>query len=250
VVWGIELGGGMQPTGFIRKWQEGPVDRRDWYFELDYEPGANERGSSEQQIPVALVGPPSCETVNIEYLLDRSDPLFDEVGAKIAHEIGFIISEGGIDGPDDWKRVLRHCGSLANAYSDIHWNAFPSEIDGWSQNFRHALDQPSMFDRLSFPVADLNAHRNWPWGFAYGVYCFVQGNETVYVGRAVGKTLGQRIDAHLHRAEATWLEVLNDPLTRVEVFGFDKEHRFLAAALEVYLIEKLESRPRLNNTVV
>ena len=238
----------MEPTGLIRKWQEGSVDKRDWHFKLYY--GTDRDTALEKWTPVALVGPPTNETVDVEFLLDRSDTRFEGVRGMVIAEVEFIIGQSGCDGPDDWKRAVRHAGSIANAYSDVQWGDFMPELDTQYGSFLVALNHLPRFDRLSFPVSTLRADPNWEWGRKYGVYCFVRGVETVYVGRAVGKQLGHRIDAHLHRTEPEWVEVLADPKTRVEVFSTDKEWRFAAAALEVFLIEKLDHHPALNKQLV
>jgi hypothetical protein len=236
------------PTGRIRSWQEGSVDRRGWHAVLKY--GTSRGGSSEGWTPVALVAPPRGGVIDVQFLLDRSDERSDEMRVAVTREMVFIIEAQGPDLDVGWNRVLRHCGSMANiGYSDVRWDCFPPEVDRKFGDFRAALMDHPEFERLSFPVQMLHDKPNWKWGYGFGVYCFVRGNETVYVGRAVGNTLGERINAHLHRSDVLeWDEVLQDPEAHVEVFmlkpEWKREWAFLAAGLEMFLIDRLQ--PRIN----
>jgi hypothetical protein len=102
------------------------------------------------------------------------------------------------------------------------------------------------FDPLHFRVGDLQKSSDWPWGYRHGVYCFVRDGIVVYVGRALGSTLGQRLWDQLRSvSDPAWAEVVNDPDCRVEVFAVDKDRAYLGAALEAYLIDRL--KPAFNS---
>ncbi len=104
------------------------------------------------------------------------------------------------------------------------------------------------FGRRSFLVGDLQADSNWSWGYDHGVYCFVVDGDVVYVGRALGNTLGQRIADQLRStSNPAWECVVTRSDNRVEVFTVKREWAFLAAALEAYLIHML--KPKFNRRV-
>lgn len=101
--------------------------------------------------------------------------------------------------------------------------------------------------RQSYDVSALRADSNWSWASIPGVYLFVRDDEVLYVGRAL-RTVGARLWSHLQsREDEVWAAVLDDPATRVEVIAVDDRQLFLAAALEVFLIERL--KPRFNSRI-
>ena len=120
-----------------------------------------------------------------------------------------------------------------------------AEIDHQVAAFLSEVGTFPGFDRLTFTVGELRADSNWPWGYAFGVYCFVVDDEVVYVGRALGRTLGQRLWDQLRSiSDPDWKQVVTRDDNRVEVFSVSKEWAFLGAALEAYLIAELS--PRFN----
>lgn len=101
------------------------------------------------------------------------------------------------------------------------------------------------FNPRRVTVGDLTSNTKWDWAGVPGVYCFVRDGRPVYVGRALGKTIGERLWNHLRStSDPAWAEVVGDPETVVDVFEVDASQAFLAAALEAYLIEALE--PQFN----
>jgi len=122
------------------------------------------------------------------------------------------------------------------------------ELDQHVQRFDRILATHPEFKRHSFTVGELNADSHWPWGYAHGVYCFVVEGKVVYVGRALGCTIGQRLwDQLRSTSNPEWEQVVTRGENRVEVFAVDREWAFLGAALEAYLIEQLA--PRFNSRV-
>jgi hypothetical protein len=104
------------------------------------------------------------------------------------------------------------------------------------------------FQRRVLTVGELRADSNWPWGYAFGVYSFIRAGEVVYVGRAIGKTLGQRLANQLASLDDPgWAAVVRDQETVVELYEVGHDHLALAAALEVHLIQTL--RPQFNSRI-
>lgn len=120
-------------------------------------------------------------------------------------------------------------------------------LDKLAAEFSVALADFPGLTRRSFTVAELLADPKWDWGYDHGVYCFVTGTDVMYVGRALGATLGQRLWSQLHAKEdRAWAQVVEGPATRVEVFVVDESHVFMASALEAFLIDRL-GLPPFNN---
>lgn len=96
----------------------------------------------------------------------------------------------------------------------------------------------------TFTVGDLVDDRNWEWGCAQGVYCFVTGGEVVYVRRAL-TSLGARIDSQLKSQEdPEWASIVTDRETVVRVFAVNEGNGYIASALQTFLIDRLN--PRFN----
>ncbi|TLN27278.1 hypothetical protein FDZ71_00040 [bacterium] len=113
-------------------------------------------------------------------------------------------------------------------------------------DFTTAVRRLADFDRLGFEVGQLLDDPNWPWGYDHGVYCFIVDGAVVYVGRALGCTLGERVYDHLHSTDdPAWEEVVTRRDNRVEIFAVPEARAFLSASLEAYLIEQLA--PRFNS---
>ena len=118
-------------------------------------------------------------------------------------------------------------------------------LEGQVRDFLAELATFLDFERYSFKVGDLLANPQWPWGYEHGFYCFVASGEVVYVGRALGSTLGERIsDQLLSTSDPGWARVVTDPDNCVEIFAVDAGHAYVASALEAYLIDRIQ--PRFN----
>jgi hypothetical protein len=95
-----------------------------------------------------------------------------------------------------------------------------------------------------FKLGHLLDDTNWSWGWDQGVYCFVSQREVVYVGRALGCTVGDRIARHMRSHDPKWERILADRDTLVRVFPVAKGREYMASAFEAFLIERLH--PVLN----
>lgn len=225
-------------------WRRGGVDRSVQHFVLSYAPEGDPR-DRQVYLPVALVGPPHHGSVNVEFIVDESDPAVREAIAAVVREIEFYLIE--LDHPNRWRYCVSHCSTMANVYSQVCWEGYMSELELQVLRFDAEISRLRGFDNLSFSVGELRRDPNWSWGFDRGVYCFLVEDEVVYVGRAVGKSLGERIADQLRQqSDPEWAKVVTTDDNRVEVFAVPKERAFVAAALEVYLIRTLQPRPRFN----
>ena len=115
-------------------------------------------------------------------------------------------------------------------------------LDDALAGFAGSLSRFELPDATPRRVSDLLTNTNWPWGYASGLYCFIAHGEVVYIGRALGATIGSRIWSHL-RDEA-WADVVEDDDAVVLTYEFESTDAFLVAALELYLIDAL--KPRFN----
>jgi hypothetical protein len=100
------------------RWEERQVDRALEHFELRY--GSVEDGGWDEWLPAALVGPPVNGVFAVQLLVDRARSDQHSIVAKVIKEIEFYIIELGE--PDPWRYLQYHCGTSANAYSDVHWS--------------------------------------------------------------------------------------------------------------------------------
>ncbi|MDZ4180940.1 MAG: hypothetical protein U1E29_17195 [Coriobacteriia bacterium] len=231
----------MDNRSSIRGWKEGPVDRAGEHFELRYgHLDPDDRPDLDEWPPIVIVGPPVGGFVPVEILGDMTAADSQEAVAAALKEVEyFLITLGHVD---PWSYAKYHASStLANFYSTVHWGYRMPELDRNIRDFSIALSGHPQFERLSFTASELRADSNWPWAYVHGVYCFVVDGKVVYVGRALGCTIGQRLWDQLRSvSDPAWAAVVESDDTRIEVFATDREWAFLGAALEVYLIDRLK----------
>jgi len=222
----------------------GTVDRTIEHFSLHYGPGI-EDDPDIPEIAIALVGPPHDESVTVEFLVDTSDPKTKKAVDAVMQEIDYYLCK--LENANPWRYCLRHSATFSNAFSRVHWGFHMSQLEKLVVDFDFSLGRFKGFERHSFTVGELQQNRSWDWGYHHGVYCFVVGDELVYVGRALGSNLGQRIADQLRQTtDPAWAAVVENDDTRIEVFAVQKECAYLGAALEAYLISQ-EPRPRFNS---
>ncbi|MGI8772073.1 MAG: hypothetical protein ACR2JE_11625 [Acidobacteriaceae bacterium] len=107
----------------IYRWQEGPVDHSKEHFELRF--GSADRNSWNEWIPVAVIAPPDAGAVSVQFLIEPNDSNANII-TKVKKEINFYLLELG--DPDPWKYAQYHCGTISNAYSDVHWSFFQPAV--------------------------------------------------------------------------------------------------------------------------
>lgn len=73
-------------------------------------------------------------------------------------------------------------------------------LEHYEMAFRQDYRRFDGFRALGFWASDLIDDPDWAWSYDPGVYCFARGREILYVGRAVGKTLGERVADRLRSA--------------------------------------------------
>ena len=96
------------------RWTEGSVDAEADHIALTYQ---------DDPKPLALVAPGPSQTFIVEFLREPVDELARQQRDRARREIDFYLVELGK--PDPWAYAIYHCGTAANAYSDIHWGFFP-----------------------------------------------------------------------------------------------------------------------------
>ena len=101
------------------EWHEAVVDRSFDYFELRYGK-VFESGGWDAWIPVAIVGRMRKGVVNVEFLINRTDPRNSKIVDDAVKELDFYLSE--LNKPDPWRYLQYHCGTLSNVYGSVHWS--------------------------------------------------------------------------------------------------------------------------------
>jgi len=94
-------------------WHEGRVDERSDHLRLTYAP---------TELAGALVGPPVDRAFPVRFVA-APDADANQRDA-IRRELDFYLLEVG--GPDPWAYAIYHCGTMSNAYADVHWSWHPA----------------------------------------------------------------------------------------------------------------------------
>jgi hypothetical protein len=96
-------------------WHEGAVDEQADHLLLTY---------ASLDLPVALVAPPVDRAFPVRFI--ASAPEADATPRDaVRRDLDFYLLEVG--GPDPWGYAIYHCGTMANAYSDVRWSWHPAE---------------------------------------------------------------------------------------------------------------------------
>jgi hypothetical protein len=219
-------------------WVEGTVSRDGEYFKLWYDPEREQDAS--HWLEVAVLGRRADGVAVVEFVIDPLDPRREAAVADVARDIQVILGDR-----DPWWYARRWAiSAVGNFYGKVHWGYFMGLEDGL-RDFMVSLREFAGFERRSFSVGELRADSNWPWGYAFGVYCFLVDGKVVYVGRAAGKTIGERLwDQLRSTSDPDWASVVSTDENVVEVFLVDKDSAHLACGLECFLIAKL--KPEFN----
>ena len=226
----------------IDSWVEGQVSRKGEYMKLWYDPDRDKSGYS--WLTVAVVGPPSEGVAIIEYVVDTLDPANAQAVEAIARDLDIILRQQG-----GWAYAIRLAtSSICNHYGDVHLWFFIGLADGL-RDFTASLHEFEGFDQKYFTIKELMADSDWPWGYAFCVYCFLVEGVVVYVGRAAGNTIGERLwDQLRSTSDPEWERVVTTDENIVKVFLVGKDLAHMACALECYLIAKLQ--PKFNSRSV
>ena len=109
----------MAKNPIIEKWQEGPVNPASEHFELRYGPPGF---AWDAGLPVARIGRPVRGVVAVAFLVDRAATEHAAAHAAAVGEIQYYLIDK--HEPQPWGYAQYHCGTAANAYSDIHWSFY------------------------------------------------------------------------------------------------------------------------------
>jgi hypothetical protein len=226
-------GGIVSPVAGVPRWVEGPVSRDGEYFKLWYDP--EHEDDAAHWLEVAVLSRRADGVPVVEFVIDALDPRHEAAVAGVVRDIQVILGER-----DPWWYARRWATSaVGNFYNTVHWGYF-MPLEQEFPNFMVSLREFEGFERRSFTIRELRADSNWPWGYAFGVYCFLVNSRVVYVGRAAGNTIGERLwDQLRSTSDSDWASVVTNDENTVEVFMVGKDLAHVACALECYLIAKL-----------
>ena len=78
---------------------------------------------------------------------------------------------------------------------------------------------------------------DWPaWGKDAGIYSFETTDKVLYIGRALGASLKQRLKAHCSSKDnEAWVEAIDSDDTRIFVFPFRFDDWYWTASVEAKL---------------
>ena len=90
--------------------------------------------------------------MNVQFLIEASDPQKADVIRVAEEEIQFYLIEVG--GEDPWAYARCHCGTASNIYSPVHWSFFGDKGDRLGDLVRFY----SILDALQ---KNIGGPRNW-----------------------------------------------------------------------------------------
>lgn len=96
-------------------------------------------------------------------------------------------------------------------------------------------------DFITLTIDDLRSNPKWgEWSRKRGVYYFQKEDDVVYVGRAL-RSLGSRVQSQINSfGDPKWDHIINNKDIIVGVICLDDDLWYLASALEIYFIDKLQ----------
>ena len=101
---------------------------------------------------------------------------------------------------------------------------------GLTDSIAIVFDRVGTFEKLRAKTA---------WSGKKGLYLFLNAGMVMYVGRAIGSTLGERLRSQCRsRGDERWDKILDHPGTQIKVFVFPDDAWYWAAALEALLIDR------------
>jgi excinuclease UvrABC nuclease subunit len=114
------------------------------------------------------------------------------------------------------------------------------------QEFRFKAQQIDFESTFELPIQEVRDDEVWDWSDSMGVYYFRNDELGIfYVGRALSTKFGNRIWSHLRENDTDWKQELSRQSTTVNLIPVKDEIWYLAAALELFLIERLH--PQFNS---
>ena len=104
-------------------WREGKVDRRAPHIELRY--GSVETGAYDDWLPIAYISAPNNRSFTVQFIIAPSNEQNNIAITSAKKQLDFYLIDK--NEPDPWAYAQYHCGTAANAYTDVHWSYFPSQ---------------------------------------------------------------------------------------------------------------------------
>jgi hypothetical protein len=134
------------------------------------------------------------------------------------------------------------------AEADVIWTAMPLLIDvskapALADVERRLLElaakvgADSHISRATVTVASAVPLRSkFALDRGHGLYLFVNAGRVIYLGRAIGPTLGERVRSQVRsRNDPVWDSVLDDAGTAIHLWQFSHGQALWAAAFEAFL---------------
>ena len=120
-----------------------------------------------------------------------------------------------------------------------------TDVLGMLQEFEK---QVRAFDALGpeeHKITEVKVAEDWAWSEGIGVYYFRNASGVLYVGRALpGTRFGNRIWSHLQPGDEEWdAALVEDGSAFLGLIPMPEDQWYLAAALELYLIDSLGIPP-------
>ena len=115
-------------------------------------------------------------------------------------------------------------------------------------SFVDSLKNINITEVNEISIRELRSKKEWAdWSRKIGVYLFIEDGKVVYVGRALN-SLGSRVHNQITSlGDSEWDEIITNDDNTVVVICIEGNMRYLASALEIYLIDSI--KPRFNKKI-
>lgn len=108
---------------------------------------------------VAVVAPARRGRFTVQVLMPDDRPTVSTIIGKAIGEIEFYLYE--LHERDPWAYAVYHCGTTANAFSDVHWTYFPYGADARGD----ALSEPPKRSNACPECGDRSRKLRIAWGY-------------------------------------------------------------------------------------
>ena len=115
-------------------------------------------------------------------------------------------------------------------------------------SFVDSLKNINITEVNEISIRELRSKKEWAdWSRKIGVYLFIEDGKVVYVGRALN-SLGSRVHNQITSlGDSKWNAIITNDDNTVVVICIEGNMRYLASALEIYLIDSI--KPRFNKKI-
>ena len=117
-------------------------------------------------------------------------------------------------------------------------------------SFVDSLKNINITEVNEISIRELRSKKEWEdWSRKIGVYLFIADGKVVYIGRALN-SLGSRVHNQITSlGDSKWNAIITNDDNTVVVICIEGNMRYLASALEIYLIDSIKPRPRFNKRI-